>query len=37
MTGTPAGAGIVQAGDLFVGQVLANGRPIASGRWLAED
>jgi len=35
MTGTPAGVGVVQAGDLFEGEVLANGKTIASGRWQA--
>ena len=35
MTGTPAGVGIVQAGDIFEGQVWAGGQPVASGRWQA--
>ena len=35
MTGTPAGVGIIQAGDLFEGQVWAGGQPVASGRWQA--
>ena len=36
MTGTPKGVGIVQAGDLFEGRIIADGRPIVSGCWLAE-
>lgn len=36
MTGTPSGVGQVQAGDLFVGRVLASDRILINQEWLAE-
>jgi len=36
MTGTPKGVGQVQAGERFVGRILAAGRELLSHEWLAE-
>lgn len=36
MTGTPSGVGQVQAGDQFVGKILADGRTLVSQAWQAE-
>ena len=36
MTGTPRGVGQVQAGDQFVGKILADGRTLVSQAWQAE-
>ncbi len=35
MTGTPAGVGAVQAGEQFVGRILAGEQTLTSGTWLA--
>lgn len=36
MTGTPKGVGAVNAGDLFEGQVLEQGRVLVSQQWRAQ-
>jgi 2-keto-4-pentenoate hydratase/2-oxohepta-3-ene-1,7-dioic acid hydratase in catechol pathway len=36
MTGTPKGVGQVQAGDRFVGKIMAGGRTLVSQAWQAE-
>ncbi len=36
MTGTPKGVGEVQAGETFVGRVLAGGRELVSRQWQAD-
>jgi 2-keto-4-pentenoate hydratase/2-oxohepta-3-ene-1,7-dioic acid hydratase in catechol pathway len=36
MTGTPRGVGQVQAGDQFMGKILADGRTLVSQAWQAE-
>ena len=36
MTGTPAGVGVIRAGELFEGRVLAGERVLVSASWLAQ-
>ena len=36
MTGTPAGVGPIQAGDVFLGKIFENQRLVVSGSWVVK-
>ena len=36
MTGTPAGVGVVNAGDRFSGKIYANDEPVVEGSWVVK-